>query len=258
MNEPKAWVEMTELEQQLLSAAKAEQIPSELALRMASVLPASSIIPAVITTTSASTSATTSASGGLLSTKAGLWGFLSITLLAGAGAFYALDSKAPTRSPATRTVVDVAAPTVGAPAAASADLTGVQAPALEAREATPSPARAATAAALAPRDSSARASSARASSAHHDSAALREEISLLDRAREALEAGAPQRAQSLLAQHGRRFAKGTLVPEAQAMRIETMARLGDTERAQELSERFLSTYPQHPLRERVSAVTTSK
>src|SRR5439155_3985407 len=72
--------EMTELERRLLDAATRDRIPSELKARMAGALAAhaasASAIPA-------------SAKSGLLFSKAGLWGWLPVAILAAAGAWYA-------------------------------------------------------------------------------------------------------------------------------------------------------------------------
>jgi len=226
MNEPDAW-QKTKLEQQLLDAAKRDQIPGELALQVGSALSTSS--SASSSTSSIVPAASAAAQGGLLSTKAGLWGFLSIALLAGAGAFYA--ARAP--SPAARVAPE--------------------APAAQLEAATPRVASASLPAPALPAAVQAAAPAVRARAVPE--AALREEIEVLDRAREALERGAAERALSLLDQHRRRFVQGTLVPEAEAMRIEALVSSGEVERAQRMSRRFLSAYPAHPLRERVSALT---
>jgi hypothetical protein len=167
-----------------------------------------------------------------LFSKAGLWGFLSVALLAGAGAVYSARP-APRAEVAPRVVPSTATDRLSAPAQAAprARMHPPEAalPVLRARVVTPA----------APRGE----------------AALREEINVLDRAREALEQGSAQRALALLDQHRRRFAQGTLLPEAEAMRIEALVRSGETERAQRRSRQFLSAYPDHPLSERVGELT---
>ena len=224
MTEPDAW-EPTELERKLLDAAKSDRVPAELGQRMASALAASSLSP---------TAASAATKGSLLFSKAGLWGALSLAVLSGSGVLYTARSAsraetlsraavetpaaAPQRSVAVRVPVPVPAP-VSKPEHES---TPAEPPTTSPRELGPS------------RD-------------------LREEISLLDRARAALERNDPQRASTLLDQHGRRFPTGTLRPEAEALRIETLVRLGDTARAQRLAQRFIAAHPAHPLSERVAS-----
>jgi hypothetical protein len=227
MNEPEALskLDMTELERRLLDAARRDRVPSDLGLRIAGALTQASLAPAAAATN-------TLAPGALLFSKTGLWGFLSIALLAGAGALYAgrpgTDAAAAPRAAASQAR---AASTLAPPVPASAPVTAPE----------PAP----------PVQPDRRAAGAGAARA--DEAALREEIDLLDRAREALARGAAQRALRVLGRHRARFAHGTLAPEAEALRIEALAQLGDA-RARSAAQRFISTYPAHPLRERVGAL----
>jgi hypothetical protein len=229
MNEPEALskLDMTELERRLLDAARRDRVPSDLGLRIAGALTQASLAPAAAATN-------TLAPGALLFSKTGLWGFLSIALLAGAGALYAgrpgTDAAAAPRAAASQAR---AASTLAPHAPASAPVTAPE----------PEPAL--------PVQPDRRAAGAGAARA--DEAALREEIDLLDRAREALARGAAQRALRVLGRHRARFAHGTLAPEAEALRIEALAQLGDA-RARSAAQRFISTYPAHPLRERVGAL----
>ena len=73
-----------------------------------------------------------------------------------------------------------------------------------------------------------------------------EELALLDRARAALRAGAPDRASRTLAQYRKRFAHGALAPEADVLQIETLFASGSSSEAQRLAKQFLSNHPQHP------------
>ena len=222
MTEPDAW-EPSELERKLLDAAKGDRIPPELGLRIASTLSISS----------GATAASAVAQSGLLFSKSGLWGVLSVALLAGAGALYTASSSPQVAATASAT------PTVATVAVAP----DMQAPVLPPAAAVPIEAALVTApAAATKRDAS---------------GALHAEISVLDRARQALETDAPEQAYRLLDQHRRRFAQGTLIPEAEALRIEALVRLGDSERAQRMTQRFLIDYPAHPLCERVSALTAT-
>jgi hypothetical protein len=222
MTEPDAW-EPTELERKLLEAAKGDRIPPELGLRIASTLSISS-----------TTAASAVAHGGLLFSKSGLWGVLSVALLAGAGALYTAGSTPQVAATAS------AAPSVATVAVAP----DVQAPARQ--PAAAAPIEGATVIA------------APAAATKRDAAgALHAEINVLDRARQALETNAPEQAYRLLDQHRRRFAQGTLIPEAEALRIEALVRLGDSDRARRMTQRFLTAYPAHPLCERVSALVAT-
>ena len=80
---------------------------------------------------------------------------------------------------------------------------------------------------------------------------LREEIGLLDAARAALAAGAPQKALAALGQYNHRYPHGTFAPEALALRIEALTNTGDAVTARALARRFLKAYPGSPLAERV-------
>jgi hypothetical protein len=221
MTEPGAW-EPNELERKLLDAAKGDRIPPELGLRIASTLSISS-----------ATATSAVAHGGLLFSKSGLWGVLSVALLAGAGALYTTSVSPQVAATASAT------PSVAAVAVAP----DVQAPVMQPAAAIPIE----TALVAAPVTATKR----------DASGALHAEISVLDRARQALEVDAPEQAYRLLDQHRRRFAQGTLIPEAEALRIEALVRLGDSERAQRMTQRFLTAYPAHPLCERVSALTAT-
>ena len=87
---------------------------------------------------------------------------------------------------------------------------------------------------------------------------LREEIGLLDGARAALTAGAPDRSLDLLDQYDHRYPNGTFGPEALALRIEASSLAGDTSKARTLARRFLSQYRDNPLAERVERFAVTR
>lgn len=80
---------------------------------------------------------------------------------------------------------------------------------------------------------------------------LRQELKLLDEARAALKGGAPARARNLLEQHARRFPNGSFRQEADVLRVETLERLGERQKAASLAREFLSEHPESPHVERV-------
>jgi hypothetical protein len=84
--------------------------------------------------------------------------------------------------------------------------------------------------------------------------ALRDEIALIDGARAALAAGAPDHALTLLERYRARHPHGMLLPEALAMRIEAIDRSGDHARARSLARAFLAEYPHSPLAQRVAHI----
>jgi TolA-binding protein len=75
---------------------------------------------------------------------------------------------------------------------------------------------------------------------------LADEVAALDRAREAVAAGQPARALSVLDDYGRRFPGGTLAQEATVLRIEALAASGDKAGASRLGQGFLEKNPGSP------------
>jgi outer membrane protein assembly factor BamD (BamD/ComL family) len=69
------------------------------------------------------------------------------------------------------------------------------------------------------------------------------EVAVLDRAREAVSAGASERALAALDEYDRRFGAPTLTLESQVLRIEALAQKGERERAARLAEAFLVHNP---------------
>lgn len=86
---------------------------------------------------------------------------------------------------------------------------------------------------------------------------VREELTILEQARAALAAGAADRALELLGRHDRRYPRGTFRPEAIVLRVEALARRGETEKARALANRFLAENPDSPLAERVGRFAAS-
>lgn len=80
---------------------------------------------------------------------------------------------------------------------------------------------------------------------------LRGEIGMVDAARAALAAGAPDRALAVLERYGRRYPRGTFAPEAATLRIEALVQIGDVAAARALGRQFLAGHPDSPLAERV-------
>jgi hypothetical protein len=81
---------------------------------------------------------------------------------------------------------------------------------------------------------------------------LRAEIALVDAARAALRAGAPDRALALLQRHAATYGAGTFAPEATALRIEALAATGRTAEARAAAQRFVADHPDSPLSDRVA------
>lgn len=75
---------------------------------------------------------------------------------------------------------------------------------------------------------------------------LAEELSVLERARGALDAKDSARTIAELDRHDLAYPHGGLAAEALALRIEAYAQRGDDARVTELAGRFLSAYPSHP------------
>lgn len=82
---------------------------------------------------------------------------------------------------------------------------------------------------------------------------LAEEMHLVDSIRSAAKGGDTQRAWKLLEEHQARFPSGALSEETDALRIETLHRLGRSQSAAELARRFLSERPSSPYARRVQA-----
>jgi hypothetical protein len=73
------------------------------------------------------------------------------------------------------------------------------------------------------------------------------ERDLLQRARAEFRAGSFTAALQPLEEHARRFPKGRLEEERAALRIQTLSRLGEHQRAAELARDFSARFPESPL-----------
>ncbi len=212
----------TELERRLLAAAGSELPDPELRARMARAIGLAGV----------ATSATaTAASSGVAAAGSTLtWPVISASLaalaLTGAAIGYT-SHRAEREAPAAveaRPAPEVASPPAVAPPVALA-------PRVEA------------ASAAAPRR--------RRSVAASPAADLRVEIALLDAVRAAVAEGADSRALALLRRYDARYPSGTFRPESTALRIEVLARLGQTQQAEALGANFLASHPDSPLAPRV-------
>jgi outer membrane protein assembly factor BamD (BamD/ComL family) len=81
---------------------------------------------------------------------------------------------------------------------------------------------------------------------------LAEQIALIDAARVALAGGSAERALTGVRQYQARYPKGTFRPEAAAIKIEALVKLGRAGEARTLAERFLVAHGPSPLADRVA------
>lgn len=85
------------------------------------------------------------------------------------------------------------------------------------------------------------------------SVSLHEELKWIEAARSAAARGDHAAVLATLDRYEAAYPGGHFRPEAQALRIEALAKRGDRERARTLAERFIQNYPTHPLIGRVRA-----
>ncbi len=83
---------------------------------------------------------------------------------------------------------------------------------------------------------------------------LHVEIAFIDGARAALAAGGAKRALELVHRYAERYPRGSFLPEAAALEIEALMRLGRDPEARTLAERFVATHRGSLLSERVAAL----
>ncbi|MFZ5891926.1 MAG: hypothetical protein ACOY0T_12800 [Myxococcota bacterium] len=86
---------------------------------------------------------------------------------------------------------------------------------------------------------------------------IQAEIALVDAARAALSSGASNRALELLRQYQSKYPAGSFRPEAAALKIEALVKLGRTAEARSLGERFVDDHRGSPLADRVSRLIGS-
>jgi len=84
---------------------------------------------------------------------------------------------------------------------------------------------------------------------------LREQIALIDGARQAVKAGEGDRALEILRRYHDKYPAGSFRPEAAALRIEALAQLGRRAEARALAERFIAEHGGSPLADRVARIT---
>lgn len=84
---------------------------------------------------------------------------------------------------------------------------------------------------------------------------IQEQIVLIDAARAAVAAGASKRALGLVRQYQSKYPGGSFRPEAAALKIEALGKMGRSAEARRLAEGFAAEYGGGPLAERVSRLT---
>lgn len=77
------------------------------------------------------------------------------------------------------------------------------------------------------------------------------ELALIQRIKEALDADQPARALTLVEQHARSFARGTLIEEREALRVVALCADDDPKRGLRAQRSFLRTYPRSAYGDRV-------
>lgn len=228
-----------DLEQRLLDAAGREQPPRELSERMARAIgvalpPAGNIPSAKVGPT------TTAARKAAASTSSALpWvGGVILAAAIAAGIFFARGSneaKAPS-SPVRAPIAPSAAPVAPGPLEATAP---AQAPTDANGGVVPRP--------PAP-------SAEQHARGVSTASGLGDQITLVDAARSALAGGNAGEALALVRKYQSQYPSGAFRPEAAAIKIESLVKLGRTGEARGLAERFASTYGSGPLAERVAHV----
>ncbi len=86
---------------------------------------------------------------------------------------------------------------------------------------------------------------------------LREEIRLLDLARNAIQAHQPEDALVSLNTYANRFAKGAFKQEASVLRMQALAQQGDIGRASSMAKQFVESNPNSPYVGRAARIAKS-
>ncbi len=81
---------------------------------------------------------------------------------------------------------------------------------------------------------------------------LREQIALVDSARAALASGGADRALATVRDYQKRYPSGAFGPEAAAVKVEALVKLGSAAEARTAAKRFVATYGPSPLADRVA------
>jgi hypothetical protein len=247
----------SEQERELLDVARGERVPSALKARMRAALD-QQLGAAQPGSAAVSSSPPPSAAASWFGSKL-LWGTLGVLAL-GSAAYFGLERSEPTyaslaaatHAQAQPTAASHNGPVVAPPPAASATHGAVAA-----KPPPPPPAAHVSEGPLPPMAASAERHPALAGqlgATPSDSDRLRQEAELLDSARRALGRGALPQAKQLLERYTAQFHQGALLPEHNVLAIELQMRTGGKSVARAEAKRFLATYPEHPLRERVRAL----
>lgn len=231
-------VSSSELERRLLNAAAREQPSRELSERMARVI---GVAPPVLWAAPNGGAGGGAAAPPTASGSSALLPWLSGAALAVAvgGALVALrPGPVPVRAPVVVTSPQEAAPPE-APAPSPTAAAVVEAPSLPSEPTLRAPAPQARNRAEAPAGD------------------LREQIVLLDAARAALANGASERALELLQRYLAKYPVGSFRPEATALRVDALVKLGRNSEARTLADRLARDEDGSPLAERVKRATSS-
>jgi hypothetical protein len=86
---------------------------------------------------------------------------------------------------------------------------------------------------------------------------LADQIAMMDAIRSAIASGNGGRALRLVDDYERRFPRGAFVEEAEALRVEAIAKTGDSAAAQRAADRFLAAHPGSPHAARIRALVKS-
>ncbi|WP_438018270.1 outer membrane protein assembly factor BamD [Sorangium sp. So ce315] len=274
MTDPKPLAELgdeetTQLERALLRSWKHESPPASArarALAIAGLAAGTSAAPDVKAAPGANAAPAPKAAAGKLPMLA-KWGLGTVigAGILGAGVALLRPSAAPSAGappgepPAASALPAASAPPVvaaGGPTAASAPAVApaptpaepvARAPIPPEASALPRRGPAAVASPPRPKNAAPRARSAPVDPAPIDPAdALREQVAMIDRARDALRAGDAAGCLAALDAHDERFPRSAMAEEATVLRIEALLRLGDRARAADLGERFLASRPTSP------------
>jgi TolA-binding protein len=84
---------------------------------------------------------------------------------------------------------------------------------------------------------------------------LRDQIALIDAARSALASSSDRRALEILRRYQDKYPSGSFRPEAAALRVEVLVKLGRDAEARALAERFVAEYRGSLLARRVAELT---
>jgi hypothetical protein len=229
----------TDLERRLLGAASQEEPDPELSRRMAAAIGISTAAAgAAVGTATVLGPATTGAKAAAGATALPLWIYAGVLVFGVAGVMvgtrvWMSTATSPAASPAAAPRVVPAPPPAATPAAPPA-VVAVPAEA-EPLAPEPTPATRRHVAGIKPGD-------------------LRDQIAMVDAARAAVKAGAGDHALEILRRYHDRYPTGSFRPEAAALRIEALAKLGRTAEAQSLAERFIAEHGSSPLADRVARV----